>query len=68
MLYANAGSKGVSSPLWDRTPKGKEGLVNALGHLTSHSLPLGSPALARYVILNRAYTIAHGENTKGGVF
>ena len=40
-------SKGVSSPLWDRTPSGKEELVNALGHITSHSLPLGSPSLAR---------------------
>ena len=27
--------------------RGKEGLVNALRHLTSHSLPLGSPSLAR---------------------
>ena len=37
----------VSSPLANRTPRGKEELVNALGHLTSHSLPLGSPSLAR---------------------
>ena len=27
--------------------RGREELVNALGHLTSRSLPLGSPSLAR---------------------
>ena len=61
-------SKGVSSPLWDRTPSGKEELVNALGHITSHSLPLGSPSFARYANLNFSYTIAEVENTKGMLF
>ena len=34
--------------------KGKEELVNALGHLTSHSLPFGIPSLARW-----SYTKSH---------
>ena len=48
--------------------KGREGLVNALGHLTSHSLPFGIPSLARYVRRNRTFTIAHGGNTKAFLF
>ena len=48
--YANAGSQetSIARSLVDLLPpSGKEELVNALGHLTSHSLPLGSPSLAR---------------------
>ena len=38
--------RGLVTPLGSDA-KGKEGLVNALGHLTSHSLPFGNPSLAR---------------------
>ena len=33
-------------------PRWKEGLAIDLGQLASHSLPLGSPSLARYANLN----------------
>ena len=58
----------VSSPLANRTPKGKEGLVNALGHLTSHSLPLGSPSLARFCNTESPVSIAHVGNSKAFLF
>ena len=49
-------------------PAGEEELVNALGHITSHSPPIGFPSFARYANLNFSYTIAEVENTKGMLF
>ena len=54
-------SKGVSSPLWDRTPSGKEELAIDLGQLASHSLPLGSPSLDAKFDLKRSSNFARGE-------
>ena len=47
-LRYRAGHKGFHATPYVSGTRGKEGLVNALGHLTSHSLPLGSPSLARF--------------------
>ena len=61
MCY-RTGHKGFRATPYGSGTKGKEGLVNALGHLTSHSLPFGNPSLARLCdVKSHIYYRASGE-------
>ena len=44
--------------------RGKEELAKALRLLAAHSLPLGSPSLARFCNTETRVSIANRENTK----
>ena len=62
-----AGHKGFRATPYGSGTKEGEVLANASRRLAAHPL-LWNPPPARYVILSRTYSLAHGENTKFFLF